>query len=46
MALYGEKRCGEIIDRLTGAAKDALTDQFVDTAFLCALADSLAKRKN
>ena len=46
MALYGEKKCAELVDRLTEAAKAALAEQFSDTAFLDALADSLAVRKN
>ena len=46
MALYGEKRCGELIEKLTAAAKDALSGQFEDTAFLFELADSLAFRRS
>ena len=46
MALYGEKKCEEMVLKLTAAAKDALSGQFVDTAFLDALADSLAVRKS
>lgn len=46
MALYGEKKCEEMVLKLTAAAKDALSGQFADTAFLDALADSLAVRKS
>lgn len=44
MALYGEEKCDAMIDRLTGFAKTALCAAYEDTAFLCALADSLARR--
>ena len=46
MALYGEEKCRAMIERLTKAAKDALSGAFADTRFLCELADSLAERKN
>ena len=46
MALYGEKKCEELVGKLTAAAKEALAEQFTDTAFLDALADSLAVRKS
>ena len=46
MALLGEKRCGELVDTLTAAAKSALAEVFTDTAFLDALADSMAARRN
>ena len=46
MALYGEKKCEELVGKLTAAAKAALAEQFTDTAFLDALADSLAVRKS
>ena len=46
MALYGEKKCEELVGKLTAAAKEALAEQFADTAFLDALADSLAVRKS
>ena len=46
MALYGEKKCEEMVGKLTAAAKEALAEQFTDTAFLDALADSLAVRKS
>lgn len=46
MALLGEAGCAETIDRLTGFAKNILSEAFSDTAFLCDLADSLAKRHN
>ena len=45
MALYGEEKCKEMIDALTEKAKQALSGQFTDMTFLCALADSLAQRK-
>ena len=46
MALLGEKRCAEIVDKLTAFAKTALSDAFSDTAFLSELADSMATRRN
>ena len=46
MALYGEKKCDEMIRRLTQQAKEALNGHFEETLFLCTLADSLAQRKN
>lgn len=46
MALLGETGCAETVDRLTGFAKNILSEAFSDTAFLCDLADSLAKRHN
>ena len=46
MALYGQEKCEQIIDRLTEFAKSILAEQFDDTAFLDALADRLARRKN
>lgn len=46
MALLGEKECQRRVDRLTACAKDALREAFSDTGFLCALADSLAKRRS
>ena len=46
MALYGETKCTELIEKLTQAAKTALADQFDDTGFLGTLADSLAVRKS
>lgn len=45
MALYGEEKCCAMIDKLTDFAKTALDGAFDDTAFLCALADSLARRR-
>jgi geranylgeranyl diphosphate synthase type II len=44
MALYGEEKCNRKIDRLTDFAKKALCEAYDDTDFLCALADSLARR--
>lgn len=46
MALYGQEKCEQMIDRLTEFAKSILAEQFDDTAFLDALADRLARRKN
>lgn len=46
MALMGEKGCRETVERLTEFAKGVLSEAFEDTAFLCALADALATRKN
>lgn len=46
MALFGAERCAAMIDRLTARAKEALRGAFDDTAFLCALADSMAVRTN
>ena len=44
MALFGAERCARMIDKLTAQAKNALRGAFEDTAFLCALADSMAVR--
>lgn len=46
MALLGREKCEAMVKRLTAAAKEALSDAFDDTAFLCDLADSLAVRRN
>ncbi len=46
MALYGAEKCAEMIDKLTNLAKSVLSEAYDDTAFLCSLADSMAKRKN
>ena len=46
MALLGAERCAQMIEKLTSRAKDVLNSAFVDTAFLCALADSMAVRMN
>ena len=46
MALYGAEHCAEMVLRLTEAAKEALKGVFADTAFLDALADSMAVRMN
>ena len=45
MALYGEEKCRQIIERLTELAKSVLKEEYSDTDFLCALADSMANRK-
>lgn len=46
MALYGREKCQELVEKYTEAAKKAIQETFEDTAFLCALADSLANRQN
>ena len=46
MALYGAERCARMVEKLTAQAKDVLRGTFEDTAFLCALADSMAVRTN
>ena len=46
MVLMGEDGCRQTVARLTEFAKNILGEAFEDTAFLCALADSLADRKN
>lgn len=46
MALLGEVRCADMVEKLTSHAKAVLSDSFSDCAFLCALADSLALRRN
>ena len=46
MALLGAERCAQMIEKLTSRAKDVLNSAFDDTAFLCALADSMAVRMN
>jgi len=46
MALFGQERCQQTIDKLTEGAKMILGDAFEDTDFLCSLADSMASRIN
>ncbi len=46
MALFGAERCAQMIETLTARAKSVLAEAFEDTAFLCALADSMAVRTN
>ena len=46
MALYGAEKCEETVRALTQCAKTILSEEFDDTAFLFALADLLAERKN
>ena len=46
MALYGAERCARMVEKLTAQAKDVLRGTFEDTAFLYALADSMAVRTN
>ncbi len=45
-ACYGLERCGELVTELTDKAKQSVRGAFERPEFLCALADSLAKRKN
>ena len=45
-ALYGLEKCGELVASLTEKAKESVRGAFESPEFLCALADSLAKRKN
>lgn len=44
MALLGEERCMEMVEKLTNKAKSALCGTFDDTKFLCDLADSMVTR--
>ncbi len=46
MALYGAEKCAEAVRTLTQCAKTILSEEFDDTDFLFALADSLAERNN
>ena len=46
MSLMGRERCEEMIEKYTQHAKQVICEEFEDTAFLCELADSLAKRMN
>ena len=46
MALYGEEKCRGMVEKLTAYAKEVLNETFEDTAFLCALADSMTTRRN
>lgn len=46
MVLMGEEGCRQTVARLTDFAKNVLGEAFEDTAFLRAMADSLADRKN
>ena len=46
MAICGAERCAQMIEKLTAWAKTALSEAFEDTAFLRALADSMAVRTN
>ncbi len=45
-ALYGLEKCGELVAALTEKAKESVGGAFERPEFLCALADSLAARKN
>lgn len=42
--LYGLSACQELVERYTSQAKKAVQEAFSDSAFLCALADAMAKR--
>jgi len=44
--LYGLERCRELVAALTEEAKQSVRETFDCPEFLCALADSLAERKN
>ena len=44
MAVYGAERCAAMVEKLTARARDAIRGVFEDTAFLDALADSMAVR--
>ena len=46
MALLGEDKCMQMIEKLTQEAKSALAEAFWDTKFLCDLADSMVTRRN
>lgn len=46
MALLGEDKCMQMIEKLTDQAKNAVEGAFEDTKFLCELADSMVTRKN
>lgn len=46
MALIGEDKCMQMIEKLTDQAKNAIAGAFEDTKFLCELADSMVTRKN
>lgn len=45
MALLGESKCMEMIEKLINQAKSALCGAFDDTKFLCDLADSMVTRR-
>lgn len=45
MALLGESKCMEMIEKLTNQAKSALCGAFDDTKFICDLADSMVTRR-
>ena len=45
MALLGESKCMEMIEKLTNQAKSALCGAFDDTKFLCVVADSMVTRR-
>ena len=45
MALLGESKCMEMVEKLTNQAKSALCGTCNDTKFLCDLADSMVTRR-
>ena len=45
MALLGESKCMEMVEKLTNQAKSALCGTFNDTKFLCDLANSMVTRR-
>ena len=45
-SLYGLEKCAELVAEHTRLAQESITGVFRDTEFLCALAQSLAVRKN
>ena len=46
MALYGQEKCMQMVNKITEYAKQTLKAAFSDTDMLCALADSLVNRFN
>lgn len=46
VSLYGLEACGRLVEEHTRLARESVAGAFPDTGFLCALADSLAVRKN
>ena len=45
-SLYGLEECAELVQKHTRLAQESITGVFRDTEFLCALAQSMAVRKN
>ena len=46
VTLYGLEKCAELVAEHTRLAQESITGVFRNTEFLCALAQSLAMRKN